>query len=70
MTCKHWRELDSDNGCFEYCRAKGKACGCSGVLTQCNYRDYFNIPIGRIKKQKELDSINRTTAQVEPYLTK
>ncbi len=68
MNCKHWREYDSEEtgAMYEYCKAKGEKCSCTGVRIQCNYPDYFNIPKHRIKAQKKKDSINKTIAAVMP----
>jgi hypothetical protein len=39
--CKHWKELDDDNGNYEYCRGKQRRCGCCATKSQCNFPEYF-----------------------------
>jgi hypothetical protein len=36
--CVYWKELDDDNGNFEYCRYMQKRCSCCGEIKQCTYQ--------------------------------
>lgn len=62
-SCRHWFEEDG-----EYCKAKRQSCTCSGLLTQCDYPLYFNASDEAVKDQRILDSIERTKAEVEPFI--
>ena len=63
-TCKHYSEYESQ----ERCKAKQANCTCSGSELQCNYLEYYNAPMDLVLTLRRKDSIDRGTAQVEPYL--
>ena len=64
INCIHWREYDHG----EHCKAKGCGCTCSGVLSQCDYLAYFNIPADKIEAQRARDRVEDTVADVEPFV--
>lgn len=62
--CRWWRDDSDDHGrSYEYCRAKGEVCSCSGVLMQCDYPMYFNIPAHRVQTQRLKDMNNNAMAK-------
>lgn len=50
MGCKHWSELDDEvSQSYEFCRATGRQCSCSGVKEECNngrYEEDINEDVG------------------------
>ena len=52
--CRQWKEIDDEYGnMYEFCNGKGKKCSCSGLLVQCDFPTFYNIPDHRIKEQRE-----------------
>ena len=39
--CRHWRELEDEHQCVEYCRIGGRPIACSGAWDRCLYPECY-----------------------------
>lgn len=70
MVCRHWKEIDDDCGCCEYCRGALRRCSCCGDRGMCNYPQFYNQPDEDLERIRFEYGVMRSRALIEPYRKK